>query len=202
MTDPHTTKPADVFWLENAEHLEMLSDSTRLQLIELLFRPRSVRELAEQMGVPRTRLYHHVNLLEEAGMIRVVDTRQAGAQLEKIYQVAAYSFQPSRRYLETAEPREKAHAVLTSIFRATEADFLRSVQEGAASLEDGATHRSMHIRRGLLVLERDRRHEFIEALEALYEKYEVDISDFEEIPEDLEVVATLSLVYPSTRSIR
>lgn len=196
------TKPADVFWLENAEHLEMLSDSTRLQIIELLLRPRTVRQLAEEMRVPRTRLYHHVNLLEEAGMIRVVDTRPAGAQVEKIYQVAAYSFQPSRRYLDTAEPREKAHAVLTSIFGATEADFLRSVEEGVVSLEDRAGRRSMHIRRGLMLIDRERLDAFIEALEAVFAEYEVDPHGFDDIPEDHEVVATLSLVYPSTRGIR
>lgn len=195
-------RPDDVFWLESAEHFDVLSDSARLEMIELLIKPRSVRELAEAMGVPRTRLYHHVNLLEETGMIRVVDTRPAGAQTEKIYQVSAYSYQPSRDYLDTAEPREKAQAVLTSIFGATEADFVRSVAEGAARLEDRNEQRTMHIRRGLLLLNRTSLHEFIAELEAVYEKYDIDPENLDDLPDDVEVVATLSLVYPSTRSIR
>jgi DNA-binding transcriptional ArsR family regulator len=80
----NSTRPDDVFWLENKEHFDLLSDSTRLEIIELLLSPRSVADLAERMGVPRTRLYHHVNLMEDAGMIRVVETRPAGAQQEKV----------------------------------------------------------------------------------------------------------------------
>ncbi|HSJ29697.1 MAG TPA: winged helix-turn-helix domain-containing protein [Acidimicrobiia bacterium] len=192
--------PADVFWLESEEHFDMLSDSTRLEMIELLMRPHSVGEVAEQMRVPRTRLYHHVNQLEQAGMIRVVDTRQAGAQTEKIYQATAYSYQPSDRYLEEAMPREKAQAVLTAIFGATEADFIRSVEEGAVTFDDRATRRRLHLRRGLLQLDDERLEEFIADLEAVYAKYDTD--HLEAAPDDAQLVATVSLVYPSTRSIR
>jgi DNA-binding transcriptional ArsR family regulator len=197
MNDPG---PADVFWLESEEHFDVLSDSTRLEMIELLMRPHSVRELAAQMRVPRTRLYHHVNQLEQAGMIRVVDTRQAGAQTEKIYQVTAYSYQPSERYLEEAMPREKAQAVLAAIFGATEADFIRSVEEGAVTFEDRATRRRLHLRRGLLQLDDERLHQFIADLEAVYDKYDTDHPG--DAPDDAQLVATVSLVYPSTRSIR
>jgi len=195
-------KPADTFWLETSEHFDVLSDSTRLEILELLIKPRSVRDLAEQMGVPRTRLYHHMNLLEEAGMIRVVDTRPSGAQTEKLYQVTAYSFQPSQEYLQTADPREKAHAVLTSIFAATEADFVRSVAEGTASLDDRSPRRKMQIRRGLLLLDESQLHDFIAELEAIYEKYDFDHEALDDLPDDIQVIATVSLVYPSARSFR
>lgn len=195
-------RPAEVFWLETAEHFDILSDSTRLEILELLMRPHSVAELAEQMRVPRTRLYHHINQLEEAEMIRVVDTRQAGAQTEKLYQVSAYSFQPSKEYLDRALPREKAQAVLASIFGTTEADFIRSVEEGAVTFEDDPARRRMHIRRGLLLLDETRLHEFIAELEEVYEKYDVDTDDLEDIPDDAQVVATVSLVYSSARRIR
>ena len=195
-------KPDEIFWLETAEHFDVLSDTTRLEIIELLMKPRSVRELADEMDVPRTRLYHHMNLLEDAGMIRVVETRPSGAQMERIYQVAAYSFQPSRQYLETADPRQQAHAVLTSIFAATEADFIRSVAERAASLEDHSSQRKMQIRRGLLLLDDAGLHDFITELDAVYEKYDFDPDDLDSLPEDTHVIATVSLVYRSARSIR
>ena len=194
------SRPAEVFWLQTPEHFDVLSDSTRLEVIELLMRPHSVAELADQMRVPRTRLYHHINLLEDAGMIRVVDTRQAGAQTEKLYQVSAYSFQPSKEYLDRALPREKAHAVLTSIFGTTEGDFVRSVEEGAVTFEDQSASRRMHVRRSLMVLNGERLHDFIAELEAVYAKYDTD--DLEDIPGDAQVVAAVSLVYPSTRRIR
>lgn len=194
------TQPADTFWLETSEHFDVLSDSTRLELLELLIRPRSVAELAEHMRVPRTRLYHHVNMLEEAGMIRVVDTRRAGAQTERLYQVSAYSFQPSKEYLDQALPREKAQAVLTSIFGTTEADFIRAVEDGTVTFEDPTDRRRMHIRRNLLFLDQARLGEFIAELEDVYSRYDID--DVDELPDDVEVIATVSLVYPSARRIR
>lgn len=187
-------EPDDVFWLETPEHLDVLSDVTRLEIIELLMNPHSVRELADLMRVPRTRLYHHVNQLEEAGMIRVVDTRPAGAQSEKVYRVTAYSFQPSPSYLDEALPREKAQAVITAIFGATQADFVRSVEDGVVTFEDREQRRRMHIRRGLLRLDDERLHEFIADLEAVYAKYDTD-----DRSATGQVVATVSLVYPSTR---
>jgi DNA-binding transcriptional ArsR family regulator len=196
-----SVRPADVFWLETAEHFDILSDSTRLEIIELLVRPHSVAELAEQMRVPRTRLYHHINLLEEAQMIRVVDTRPAGAQTEKLYQVSAYSFQPSKEYLDRALPREKAQAVMASIFGTTEADFIRSVEQGTVTFDDQSASRRMHIRRGLLLLDETRLHEFIAELEEVYAKYDIDADDLEGPPDDAQVVATVSLVYPSARRI-
>ena len=202
MNTPPPDRPAAVFWLETAEHFDILSDSTRLEIIELLVRPHSVAELAAQMRVPRTRLYHHINLLEDTRMIRVVDTRQAGAQTEKLYQVSAFSFQPSKEYLANALPREKAQAVMASIFGTTEADFIRSVEEGTVSFTDEAGSRRMHIRRGLLVLDETRLNGFIAELEEIYAKYDVDTGDLEDIPDGAQVVATVSLVYPSARRIR
>ena len=202
MNIPAPSRPADVFWLETAEHFDILSDSTRLEIVELLVKPHSVAELADQMQAPRTRLYHHINLLEAAKMIRVVDTRQAGAQTEKLYQVSAYSFQPSKEYLDQALPREKAQAVLASIFGTTEADFIRSVEEGLVTFVDRPASRRMHIRRGLMLLDESRLHEFIAELEEVYSRYDVDTDDLEDIPEDAQVIATVSLVYPSARRIR
>jgi DNA-binding transcriptional ArsR family regulator len=199
----NSTRPDDVFWLENKEHFDLLSDSTRLEIIELLLSPRSVADLAERMGVPRTRLYHHVNLMEDAGMIRVVETRPAGAQQEKVYQVAAYSFQPSKEYLRRAVPRDQARAIITSIFAATEADFVRSVEEGLVTLEDRKDARTILIRRGLMMVDAARLDEFIGELEALYARYDNSPDDLEApFADDLQAIATVSLVYPSSRRIR
>jgi DNA-binding transcriptional ArsR family regulator len=202
MNSSGSARPAEVFWLETAEHFDILSDSTRLEIIELLARPHSVAELAEQMrGAANPALPPH-QPPGRGRMIRVVDTRQAGAQTEKLYQVSAYSFQPSKEYLDKALPREKAQAVLASIFGTTEADFIRSVEEGTVTFEDQSASRRMHIRRGLLLLDEARLHEFIAELEEVYSKYDTATDDLDSIPDDAQVVATVSLVYPSARRIR
>ncbi|HKX73856.1 MAG TPA: helix-turn-helix domain-containing protein [Acidimicrobiia bacterium] len=192
--------PDDVFWLTSADHFDLLSDRTRLEIIENLFSPAAVAEIAARMGTPRTRLYHHIKLLEEAGMIRVVATRRSGAQTEKLYQVAAFNFQPSPQFMRSALPRKKAQAVVRSIFASTEADFVRAVDTGAALLEDDRQARQTHLGRRLLVLNREKLHEMITELENLLDRYDPEPEQLTGAPgEGEEVIGVLTMVYPSSR---
>jgi DNA-binding transcriptional ArsR family regulator len=184
---------AEVFWIQDEETFELLTDQTRIEIIEHLGEPRSVTELAESMGVPRTRLYHHVKLLEEAGLIEVVDTRRAGALTEKILLVAASSFQPSEAFLATASPKQQRDAILGAVFGATRADFAKTLEaEGLEALEDKDGQRSLILGRMVFDLTPNQLHEFVTELEALLERYaHMCDDDPDAIP-----VAAVSLVYP------
>lgn len=183
----------EVFEIEDAETFEMLADPSRVEMLERLHHPASVGELAEDMGVPRTRLYHHVKLLEEAGMIRVVDTRRKGAMEEKVYQVAALSFRPSRAFIREAQPREAAAAVADSIFAVTRADLVRSFDEGVASFDRGeGGRRSLMLTRTSLQLTEERLDAFIAEFEQLVERYSDDDADGR-------AVAVMAAIYPSSR---
>lgn len=190
-----TFEPADVYWIEDEETFELLADPTRLEIIELAMVARSVTEIAEAMRVPRTRLYHHVKLLEGSGMIAVAETRQAGALTEKIYQTAAKSFQPSEKFLENAPPREQADAVISSILGSTRTDFVRAVDEGLVRLGDPTKKRTVSLSRRLMRLRPERLHQLVDELEALLDRYDDEPDDVDgAIP-----VGVLSVVHPSSR---
>lgn len=195
-TENAVSGPDGVFWIDDMEHLELLGDPMRLAIIENAMRPRSVSEIADALGVPRTRLYHHVNLLEEAGMLRVAETREVGALTERLYQVAARSFQPSEKLLEDALPREKAEAMLTALFAATKADLIRAVETGKVTLEDPADRRRLSLGRRLARLTPEKYQEFVSALDELIEGLESDLDD----PDAIEF-GILHVVYPSSRTL-
>lgn len=44
--------------------------------------------------------------------------------------------------------------------------------------------------------------EFIAELEDVYSRYDIDLDNLDEIPDDVQVIAIVSLVYPSARRIR
>lgn len=187
---------ADVFWIDDPETFELLADSNRLQILELTLVPRSATEIAEAMDVPRTRLYHHIKLLEEAGIIAVADTRQAGAMTEKIYQAAAKSYQPSQSFLETSAPRQQAEGVMASLLGSTQADFVRAVEEGIVRMHDQPSHRTISLGRRFFRLTPQKLHAFIEDLEALFNRYE-DVGDIEgAMP-----VGVLHVIHPSSRRL-
>ncbi len=72
--------------LTSAAQLATLTDGFRMRLMtSIRRRPGSAKELAARFDVPTTRLYHHLDLLEEHGFVRVVATRQSGARTERCY---------------------------------------------------------------------------------------------------------------------
>lgn len=88
---------------------EILNNTTRMRILRYLENPHSIREVAEMLDVPVTRLYYHFNLLEEAGIIAVVETRKVGAMLQKVYRAVAHGFRPSSQLAKgDREPHELA----------------------------------------------------------------------------------------------
>lgn len=187
-------EPAEVFSIEDAETFELLADPTRHEIIELVMTPRSVTEIAEAMRVPRTRLYHHVKLLEEAGMITVVETRQVGAIQEKVYQVSAKSFRPSEAFLATSDARTQAEAVMAAVLSSTRADFVRAADEGLFSLRDDKTSRKIALGRRFTRLRPEHLHDLVTRLEELLEEFDSDTPE-----EGAIAVSILHVVHPSSR---
>ena len=59
----------DILIVTELATLRVVSDPFRLRLFELLRdRPRTVKDLAAAVEAPITRLYYHVNLLEQHGL--------------------------------------------------------------------------------------------------------------------------------------
>ena len=53
-----------------------LADPVRLQIFELLAEDdRTVKDIADEVGMAPDRLYYHLNLLQEAGVIRIAEYR-------------------------------------------------------------------------------------------------------------------------------
>jgi DNA-binding transcriptional ArsR family regulator len=99
----------EVMEFEDIEALELLNSPIRVRILRHLLEPASVKEVADNLGVPTTRLYYHVNLLEEAGIVAVVETRKVGAMLQRIYRTTARNFRPSPRLPQSGrDPAELA----------------------------------------------------------------------------------------------
>jgi DNA-binding transcriptional ArsR family regulator len=66
--------------------LRALADPLRSNLLELLLeRAATVTEMAQAVGRPKSTVAYHVNLLVEAGLLRVVRTRRVRAIEERYY---------------------------------------------------------------------------------------------------------------------
>ncbi len=77
---------ADVLVVREPEQLRALGDDLRSRIVILLREhAHSTTELADKLGLPKGTVGHHVKVLEKAGLVRVVRTRQVRAVTERYY---------------------------------------------------------------------------------------------------------------------
>jgi DNA-binding transcriptional ArsR family regulator len=82
-------EPLPVRKIDSPEAIKALADPLRLRVLTLLMRDHdrswTVKEIAAELGQPVTKLYHHVNTLEQAALIRDVETRLVSGIVEHRY---------------------------------------------------------------------------------------------------------------------
>jgi DNA-binding transcriptional ArsR family regulator len=106
------TAPDTEILIEDLEGFRVIDNPLRQRILHLARHPKSVREMADGLGVPVTRLYYHVNMLEKAGFLDAIDVRKSGAQLERIYQSRRGAVRPSPDFVENVGDMKKAAHVL------------------------------------------------------------------------------------------
>jgi len=172
-------QPADRAVLDDLEALKVYFDPLRQRIVQQVSAvPRTVQEIAEALDVPFTRLYYHIRLLEQHGIIRVVDVRsRAGAIEEKTYQIAARQFVVARHLL-THGPLDEDHippgleVILDTVLMRPAADIREAVRRDVIDLRTEAPHPdALFARRGLLWLDRDQISQFQAELIALLNRY-------------------------------
>jgi DNA-binding transcriptional ArsR family regulator len=177
--DPGAPIPLRV--ISDVDTLRALSDPVRLRILELMVgRHRetwTVKRLAGELGMGPTKLYHHVKVLEERGLIRAAGTRVVSGIIETSYRTAQLSLQLDRGLIaEGAVPPavdELLRNVLDGVRLAIEAG-IRSgaVLQGA----DADPPRRLLLSRGLIRVPaaraaeiHDRFRTFVEGLDDLGE---------------------------------
>ncbi len=125
------------FIIENVDALKMIADPLRLQIMRNLDKPRTVKDLAERLDIPATKLYYHVNQLEKHNIIRVVDTHIVSGIIEKHYQVTAKTYHVSRTLLKgTKDSQEQMEVVLSAIFDTAKTEMRQSIQAGLLTVDE------------------------------------------------------------------
>jgi DNA-binding transcriptional ArsR family regulator len=131
--------------LTDVEQLKAISDPLRLDLLDAMThdaeRTWTAKELAERLGTGQTKLYHHLNLLEERGFIRVAETRVVSGIVEKRYQVTALNYRVDRQLLAGSEAEAHVGGMLDAVLEKARTDILAGVRAGLISLGDNVEER-------------------------------------------------------------
>ncbi|HSW59073.1 MAG TPA: helix-turn-helix domain-containing protein [Dehalococcoidales bacterium] len=86
-------EPEQLYTLTSVAQIKAYVHSTRIMLLSMLSNgKRTISSIARENGVHPANLTHHFRLLEKAGLIRLVEKRDTGKNLEKYYRAVAYNF--------------------------------------------------------------------------------------------------------------
>jgi DNA-binding transcriptional ArsR family regulator len=132
--------PVDRLTIGDLETLRLLADPLRMRVMNAFAdahgRALKVKELAAQLGVRPTRLYYHINLLEQRGLLRVVASRVVSGIVEKSYAAAAASITVDPELLRVSSAgRAATSATLTALLQATAGEIGSALELAAANPE-------------------------------------------------------------------
>jgi DNA-binding transcriptional ArsR family regulator len=95
-------------------------------------------QVAADMGEPPTRLYHHVNALERAGILRLKSTRQVRGTTEKYFELAKRRLGVMRPKDVTPGTRASLRGLATMVFDEARAELLAAIADPSGLTKDTA----------------------------------------------------------------
>lgn len=133
-------EPVASIQIDDAEALKLLTDPLRSRMLDLLrAQVQTAKELAQTLNLSPKKLYYHLKLLEERGLIRVVGTRIVSGIIEKSYRATAYLFLFDDDVFRSADSAESPlPSGLQAVFETTRIQLEQSVADGTVELGENA----------------------------------------------------------------
>ena len=201
MSDSQTTpagQPAPLHTITTLEALKVFSDPLRQQIIEaLLDGAKTVKQIASELELAPTKLYYHVNLLEEHGLIQVTETRIVSGIIEKHYTAAAHEYYIERSLLTPGQNSgaEGLEIALDAMIDPIRSEVQRSIEQGLIdSAENAPEHRKFRMWRATGQLSPAQAAEFYDRLEKLVDEFN---SGKDDSPDSLHYGMLIG-IYPAT----
>jgi DNA-binding transcriptional ArsR family regulator len=172
--------------VDDAKTLKALSDPLRLSILTVLMDRTSgravaltVKDLADRLAESQTKLYRHVKLLQDVGLVQVAETRVISGNVEHRYRTGQLSLRIDDGFLSGAAPIDDALDTLDALWsRHHDALFAALRAERGRTGGPGSTARikpSLIALNGAIPL--GRAQEFTERLRALAEEFSAVESD-------------------------
>ena len=187
MSKKESQEQLESFRISDIDQVKALSHPLRMRIIETL-----------ALGEKPTRLYHHVGLLQKAGLIRLTHTQQNRGTTEKYYEPIARQFRADADLFADESPENQKNAyrpMIRTIFDNTSSEMLRLVESNDFNEqleEEGLlSYLEMHIPQKNVEVVRDKLKGVLDYLESL------DESEFGD--EELREMRLTVALYPLDR---
>jgi DNA-binding transcriptional ArsR family regulator len=125
---------AELRTLDDLKQVRALADPLRMRILTALSEERTTKQVAELLHEKPTRLYHHVDALERAGLVQLTRTRPKRGTIEKYYRAVARTFEARVSTGRRSEASlEAIDDVMAAAFATTSSEVSRLLERGAGS---------------------------------------------------------------------
>ena len=178
----------DEIRVTDLETLKVISDPLRVQILEHIGfasasgRLTTVKQLSNELDIPPTKLYYHINLLEKHGLIRIAETRVVSGIIEKHYQVCAKKIRADldiskNTNIDRDEGIALALSSIATMFDTAHNNVEKSFQRRLETTQDGEYETvAMLTSQAMMQLSPQQAEEFIVKVNALASEY-ADINE-------------------------
>lgn len=132
-------QPAAVRLINTAGEIKALADPLRMRIVQLLMarfdRSWSAKEIAGELDQATTKLYHHLKMLEAAGLITDVESRLVSGILEHRYRTSQKSLQFDDSLFGSPETRPDSIAQMAAVVDTTRDDLLDYLNRDGSDYE-------------------------------------------------------------------
>jgi DNA-binding transcriptional ArsR family regulator len=97
-------EPQPLLVLETTEQIKCFTDPLRIRVLRILReRAATNQQIADELGEPHAKVLYHVRFLLEVGLVKLVEQRITGGNVEKYYRAVARVFElrPAQQDTET-----------------------------------------------------------------------------------------------------
>jgi DNA-binding transcriptional ArsR family regulator len=133
-----STPQAELRTLDDLTQIRALAHPLRMRILGALSEERTTKQVAELLHEKPTRLYHHVDALERAGLVQLTRTRPKRGTIEKYYRSVARTFEGRVSTGRRSEaPLEAVDDVMATAFATTSSEVSRLLERDGGSTLSG-----------------------------------------------------------------
>lgn len=171
-----TFEPRETLQVDDPDALKLLADPFRSRILDLLrAKVHTAKGLAQVLNLSPKKLYYHLKLMEEKGLIRIVSTRIVSGIIEKSYRATAYLFLfGGDLFHSTPNNGSPLPPGMQSVFETTRTQLEISFADGLIEpTADAPIGRRMLWLWGMQRLSEEQAEAFYSKVEALLEEFDV-----------------------------
>ncbi|MEM8860080.1 MAG: helix-turn-helix domain-containing protein [Chloroflexota bacterium] len=154
---------ADKFIIKDLETLKKLTHPQRIEILQNLGHPKTVKDIALAIDADPTKLYYHIRQMEQIEVIKVVETNIVSGIVEKTYGVTAKEYTVDKSLFSGDDvdfTDDDFSNMVSAIFNSTLNHVKKSAKAGLINLNEDGPKRTTAIMSGQFLLTEEQLEKF------------------------------------------